>query len=390
MKMWKYILVVSLLLTLMGGQREVMAAHLHLSWNDNSASETGFQIERRTLSEAYSQIATVEANVTTYSDSTATPGTTYCYRVLAFNTEETSIYSDEICGSPVSDSLASGAMNAEGTVTPSTPTANGTENTTAQQFGTGIGVFRATTDTWHLDRNENGLWDTCLTDGCVESFGLTGDLPVVGDWDGSGKSAPGLFRPSTGQWLLDFNGNGQWDGCTVDKCLDSFGDIEDLPVVGDWDGSGKSAPGLFRPSTGQWFLDFNGNGQWDGCTVDKCLDPFGDVGDLAVAGDWDGSGKSAPGLFRPSTGQWFLDLNGNGQWDGCTVDKCLGPFGIAGDLPVAGDWNNVGIANLGIFDSSIGLWELDMNGNGLWDGCQVDRCIESFGQEGDLPVVGKW
>jgi len=63
---------------------------------------------------------------------------------------------------------------------------------------------------------------------------------------------------------------------------------------------------------------------------------------------------------------------------------------VAGDLPVAGDWNNTAVATLGIFDLSSGLWELDMNGNGLWDGCQVDRCIESFGQEGDLPVVGKW
>src|SRR6266540_4404231 len=180
MKMWKYILVVSLLLTLMGWQREVMAAHLRLSWNDNSASETGFQIERRTLSEAYSQIATVEANVATYSDSTVTSGTTYCYRARAFNAEETSAYSDEICGSPVSDSSASGAVNADGTVTPSTPTANGIENTTAQQFGTGIGVFRATIDIWYLDRNMNGLLDSCLIDGCVESFGLTGDLAVVG------------------------------------------------------------------------------------------------------------------------------------------------------------------------------------------------------------------
>src|SRR6267142_2503705 len=120
MKMWKYILVVSLLLTLTGWQREVIAAQLCLNWNDNSASEAGFQIERRTLSGTYNQIATVGANVTSYSDSTVSSGTTYCYRARAFNTEETSAYSDEICGSPVSDSSASGAVNAEGTVTPST------------------------------------------------------------------------------------------------------------------------------------------------------------------------------------------------------------------------------------------------------------------------------
>ncbi|MGE5303985.1 MAG: hypothetical protein ACM3TN_11770 [Alphaproteobacteria bacterium] len=43
------------------------------------------------------------------------------------------------------------------------------------------------------------------------------------------------------------------------------------------------------------------------------------------------------GVFRPATGQWFLDMNGNGGWDGCSVDKCLGSCGIAGDLPITGD-----------------------------------------------------
>ena len=30
-----------------------------------------------------------------------------------------------------------------------------------------------------------------------------------------------------------------------------------------------------------------------------------------------------------------------------------------------------------------------LNGNGGFDGCSIDACI-SFGQQGDLPVVGKW
>jgi hypothetical protein len=44
------------------------------------------------------------------------------------------------------------------------------------------------------------------------------------------------------------------------------------------------------------------------------------------------------GIFDPSTGMWELDRNGNGIFDGCTVDLCLGPFGQPGDLPVAGKW----------------------------------------------------
>jgi len=43
-------------------------------------------------------------------------------------------------------------------------------------------------------------------------------------------------------------------------------------------------------------------------------------------------------VFDPSSGMWDLDLNGNGVFDGCTIDACLGPFGQPGDLPVIGKW----------------------------------------------------
>jgi len=79
-----------------------------------------------------------------------------------------------------------------------------------------------------------------------------------------------------------------------------------------------------------------------------------------------------PVIYVPFRGLWELDLNGNGKWDGCRVDKCLGPFGQPGDLPVAGDWNATGTANIGVFRPNTGEWLLDLNGNGKWDGCNVD------------------
>jgi hypothetical protein len=72
--------------------------------------------------------------------------------------------------------------------------------------------------------------------------------------------------------------------------------------------------------------------------VDTCIDSFGQPGDLPVVGDWDGTGVFKIGLFRPSTGEWLLDLNGNGLWDGCQVDRCRGPFGQEGDSPLVGKW----------------------------------------------------
>src|SRR2546426_663658 len=82
------------------------------------------------------------------------------------------------------------------------------------------------------------------------------------------------------------------------------------------------------------------------------LGTVGHSGNPPVAGDWAGTGEAQIGVFDPSTGLWKLDRNGNGQLDSCTVDGCLGPFGISGDLPVAGDWTGTGKAQIGVFDPS--------------------------------------
>ncbi|HRD50367.1 MAG TPA: hypothetical protein PL166_12335 [Candidatus Contendobacter sp.] len=98
-----------------------------------------------------------------------------------------------------------------------------------------------------------------------------------------------------------------------------------------------SAVGVFR--NGQWFLDANGNGAWEGCGTEFCFTGFGQAGDMPASGNWDGGAKSYIGVLRSGTGQWFIDRNGNGAWDGCGMDRCYaGSFGQAGDLPVAGKW----------------------------------------------------
>jgi hypothetical protein len=109
-------------------------------------------------------------------------------------------------------------------------------------------------------------------------------------------------------------------------------------VAGDWDGNGKTEIGIFEPQSGAWKLDANGNGVHDVCSVDKCYSGFGGLGDLPVAGDWDRTGKAKIGVFRPDTGQWFFDKNGNGRWDRCEIDSCISAFGQAGDRPLVGKW----------------------------------------------------
>jgi hypothetical protein len=111
-----------------------------------------------------------------------------------------------------------------------------------------------------------------------------------------------------------------------------------VPVAGDWRGRGATKLGFFRPSTGEWFLDRNNNRSWNGCKRDLCISSFGAPGDIPVTGDWVGSGVSHIGVFRPSSGEWFLDLNGNGAWDGPVIDRHIAGYGHSDDIPISGKW----------------------------------------------------
>jgi len=67
-----------------------------LNWTDNSINESGFGIERRSdPSKPFSLVATVGLNTTSYRDSGLIPGTTYYYRLKAFNPAGDSVYSNE-------------------------------------------------------------------------------------------------------------------------------------------------------------------------------------------------------------------------------------------------------------------------------------------------------
>jgi hypothetical protein len=142
---------------------------------------------------------------------------------------------------------------------------------------------------------------------------------------------------------------------------------------------------------GAWYIDTNGNGMWDGTTTDTLYPNFGNglYGAVPVTGDWDGSGVVRIGVF--SNGTWYLDMNGNGVWDGPSVDKVISNFGqgLPNVIPVTGDWNGTGTTKIGVFSN--GTWYLDMNGNGIWEGASIDNEIPDFGKgmNGAIPVILK-
>ena len=212
--------------------------------------------------------------------------------------------------------------------------------------------------------------------------------------------------------MIDINHNGQWD---KEDLLARLGDIEDRPVVGDWDGDGKDDIGIYGP---MWERDLEAienepglpNPDNDPYTRPKNVPPHvaeatngsrvmrltsygreqADVVDhvfgldeedkVPVTGDWNGNGIRSIGTFRD--GVWELDVNGDGKFD--HLDKSV-RFGRAGDVPVVGDFNGDGIEEIAIYRN--GTWIIDSNGNRELD--ITDRTFE-LGGANDKPVAGDW
>ena len=173
-------------------------------------------------------------------------------------------------------------------------------------------------------------------------------------------------------------------------------------------GSSATTPGLYMPATRvgvfrnnlnephKFWEDSNGNGAVDS-GVDRSITGFTGpgglvAGDIPVVGDWTGDGNVKAGIYRASTGQWFLDMNNNGTWDDAGLMFGGAPYGfggIAGDVPVVGDWQGRGKDCIGIFRSGF-FWILDLNCNGSFDDTPTDAAFPFGGNPKDVPVVGRW
>ena len=223
------------------------------------------------------------------------------------------------------------------------------------------GVFRPSNGLLYLkNSNKSGFADAAL------NYGLAGDYPVVGDWDGNGTVTIGIYRGNT-FYLRNENTIG------FATIVFDFGQVGDQPIAGDWDGNGVDTIGVFRPSNGNFLLrDSNTAGPAE-------MDFFlGNPGDVGVAGDWNGDGKDTTGVFRPANGLIYLkDQNTTGF-----ADYALN-YGLPGDKPVMGDWNNDGIDTIGIYRN--GSFYL-RNSNTIG----FAELIFALGNPGDMPIAGDW
>ncbi|MFA6974145.1 MAG: hypothetical protein WC238_05435 [Parcubacteria group bacterium] len=232
--------------------------------------------------------------------------------------------------------------------------------------------------------NSSGTWSA--GDDSYTFGGQSNAMPVTGNWDGDadGKAKIGVYDGDTGNWYLDYDGNGAYGG--IDKSYTFGGQSNAMPVTGNWDGDadGKAKIGVYVGGT--WYLDTDGSGGWNGGDY---LYTFGNQPNAkAVAGDWDGDGTTEIGVYDSDTGEWYLDTSGDGIWNASEDD--LYNFGSQpGAIPVTGDWDGDGTTEIGVYDSDDGKWYLDYDGDGTWDDKPTDRTFIYDGDNG-LPIIGNW
>ncbi|HEY3838404.1 MAG TPA: FG-GAP-like repeat-containing protein, partial [Bryobacteraceae bacterium] len=264
------------------------------------------------------------------------------------------------------------------------------------------GVFRNNV-AFLEDSNGNETYDAGI-DRFIPNFTgpggfLSGDIPVVGDWTGDGNTKAGIYRASTGTWYLDANNNGILDAGDFTY---NFGGIGgDMPFVGDWMGTGKSCIGIYRTGS-LWLLDLNCNGSFDDTPTDAFFPYGGLAGDVPVVGAWVG-GATRVGVVRKYAPAgvpignpffWVPDAaaaNAGNQPANHPPDvaRCFAFGGLAGDVFVTGDWYGTGVSQAGVYRA--GYWVLDAAAPGTAQSSHTAGFAFGYGGlPGDIPVVGKW
>jgi hypothetical protein len=252
-------------------------------------------------------------------------------------------------------------INLSGNTVIATTTSNATGTFTASISG-------LTNGTYNLRAQAVGLGGTTSAPSTTLPLTL---ITVAGDYTGTGKTSQALFnRVSTkiGWTILGLNSNASqpYGSSTL------F-----VPLSGDLNGDGKTDLFVYAPSAAQWYVQ----------GTSAPIATFGWSGvDIPAPADYNGDGITDIAAYRPKIGSttdgyWYLSLSGKSG--GIVAPPITTP--LAGDVPVPGDYENVGHAEVAIFRPSAGLWFVK-------DATNPSSILHTFtlGTSGDIPVPGAY
>jgi len=230
-----------------------------------------------------------------------------------------------------------------------------------------IGIYKA--GAWYLrNTNNSGAPDLTPVFG-----GDVSDLPVAGDWNGDGVDTIGVYRSSSGFYFLSDSNTTPAVNYTV-----LFGNPGDTPFAGKWTADmTHDGLGVYRNSNGILYQKKDlTTGFSDYFAI------FGNPGDQGVGGDWDGNGFDSVGIYRSADQKWYLSNNSTPS--GITFSDIDFDWTIGGNTLVVGDWDGDGDSTVGYLTTT-GVFVLHPNNATVG----TDN-VFPFGPTGSKPVAGKW
>ena len=206
-----------------------------------------------------------------------------------------------------------------------------------------------------------------------QAWGLPGDIPVPGFYDGDGIADFAIFRPSTGEWWVKSSMGADF--------VQVWGGAGDVPVPADYDNDGRTDLAFWRPSTGTWFILQSSAGYRE--------QQLGVSGDVPVPGDYDGAGKIDLAVWHPGSlrrAPAGAPVSPNGLWS--VLNSSTGvvtqqQWGAPGDVPVAADYDRDGKTDFAVWRPSTGTWWVINSSTG-------GAITQQWGTSGDVPMPGQW
>lgn len=258
------------------------------------------------------------------------------------------------------------------------------------------------------------------------ALGVSGDIPVVADYDGDGIADFAVYHPiRTFTWSVLLSSQNFTSTATYQWGVD-----QDIAMPGDYDGDGKTDIAVYRPADNGWYILQAGSNFKSAFKL-----TWGVAGATPLRGDFDGDGRLDLAFYYfngdgDGVGDWYViqggtnfrsafkgklgatdvvsplaaDFDGDGAVDLTVYDAATSTFtvryfatryqtggtntvGVQGDIPALADYDDDGKADVAVFRPSNATYYILTSGSGF--STLLTRSVAAGGSELDKGVFAR-